>query len=33
LTICGVTYWRMITPAEADEVLALSSESWLKKEA
>jgi hypothetical protein len=31
LTIGGVTFWRTITPAEADKVLALSSQSWLTK--
>lgn len=32
LTIGGIAFWRTITPAEADKVLALSSRSWLKKE-
>jgi hypothetical protein len=33
LTVGGVTFWRLITPREADQVLALSSRSWLKKDA
>lgn len=30
LTVGSMTFWRLITPAEADEVLALSSQSWRK---
>ena len=33
LTVGGITFWRLITPAEADKVLALSSQSWLKRSA
>jgi hypothetical protein len=33
LTIGSSIYWRLITPAEADKVLQLSTEPWMNKKA